>query len=1141
MKRTQRKDAWRNICKQGVSFASIIVIALLGVTAFLGICYAAEAMQVNGSRSYNALHFRDLEIVSTLMLTQDDLDALRSTEGVTDVEPLWQTSANAYADSRKENIAVITVTERLNQPTIVEGRLPNTVSECAVEKRLADRMGWRLGGEIEWLEMTETTGQYFLSTQNLLITGIVTHPDHVNLNVPDVPYVLVTRDAFDHEALDGCCMKALVAVEGLADAHRFSAAYNDAVSVVADRIDELASTRTVLRDEQVHEQAQAQLDAMDASLDESKQTLEGGRKLLDQGWQRLEEGEHQLLEGEQQLEEAKAQLEDARKQLEEGEQQLKEARAQLDDAKAQLAEGEAELKNGRTQLSYARRQLEKGWDQLESAKGTVRDSLQSAVETASGEDSSTWINWAEPKPANVNSSHTTAKEMWITEDVKVDLEKDLIDTAKQTIDTADIPDSVLRSTYDKLYEDDPNPPAYDPEAMRSYLAAMASAVADAAAPDYGRLADGAAKWDEGHGKYLRGSAAYNQSKKQYDEALALYEAGEQEYEEALARYEEGMAQYTKGVKAYEQGLRDLETGRKQIAAKRRELEDGEEQYAIGLANYEYFKEYRDAAVAQLNAMEPSRWIVLDGRGNASFVQLRTSSQNLSRLQMTFSLLFVVIGSLVIYATISKMVDEQRTLVGATKALGFYNWEVFAKYLAFGLLATVFGTFLGILLARFWVEGFILNGYSIYFIIDFRQPLLILKPTLIVIFGAVLLAVAAVTFACLRLVRMPAIQLLQAPVPKGRKKAAKAGKRRLSLYSRLVLLNIRTDIKRVLVTIVSVAGCCTLVVIGFTLKYAVSKCMENQYTDVVAYDGRIGYDYGGDLEEKLRSSDVEHVSLYDGNVTFRVQDIDMGELLCGDIAAIEGMYRLNDWETGEPLAPTDEGIFIQRRLAEIYDLTVGSEFEMTLNNTNTVTVRVAGIFENYLGRTMVMSSGYYKTLCGQMPTNNAFFVRFGDIDREAYLDELKDTLGFAEYTPSDAGRAMFEAATSIINAVVALFIFMAAVMAGVVLLNLTNIYILQKKRELTIMRVNGFTTREVISYVTRETVITTISGIILGLIAGSAIGYRIVRALEQSFFRLERGVCFSGWLYAAAMTVFFTVIVNVIALRKVKDLKLTDVA
>ena len=137
--------------------------------------------------------------------------------------------------------------------------------------------------------------------------------------------------------------------------------------------------------------------------------------------------------------------------------------------------------------------------------------------------------------------------------------------------------------------------------------------------------------------------------------------------------------------------------------------------------------------------------------------------------------------------------------------------------------------------------------------------------------------------------------------------------------------------------------------------------------------------------------------------------------------------------------------------------------------------------------------------------------------------------------------MFRAATSVINIVVILFILMAAVMAGVVLMNLTNIYILQKKRELTVMRINGFTTKEVIAYVTRETVFTTILGILLGLAAGSYVGYRIVRAMEQSFIQLERGVCFPAWGYAAAMTVLFTVIVNVIALRKVKNLKLTDVA
>jgi len=844
MKRTQRKDAWRNIRKQGVSFASIIVIALLGVAAFLSISYSAEAMKVNGSAAYDALHFRDLEVVSTLLLTEDDLECLRNTEGVSDVEPLWQTGANAYINGQREGAAVITVTERLNRPILVEGRLPETLTECAVEKRLAEKAGWHLGDTVEWLEMTESTGRFFLGVEALSITGIVEHPDHVNLNVPDVLYILVYRDAFDHEAMKNCCMKALIEVDTPAGMDRFSAGYQAAVQAVRERIEALASTRAPLRDAEVRQQAYGELD----------------------------------------------------------------------------------------------------------------------------------------------------------------------------------------------------------EAETNYAA------------------------------YL-------------EETSASGESAPEEIDEFWASFEQI------------------------ISDQRREVDE----------------------------MAPCRWIVLDSRGNTSFVQLNTSSKNLASLQMTFSMLFVVIGALVIYATVSKMVDEQRTLVGVTKALGFFNREVFAKYLLFGLLATVLGTFLGILLARFWIEGFVLNGYNIYFTIDLRQPRMFLKPTLIVILGGVFLAVAAVTFACLRLVRMPAIRLMQAPVPKGRNKTVRTQKHVLSLYSRLVLLNIRMDIKRVLVTVVSVAGCCTLVVIGFTLKYSIDKCMEKQYTEVVQYDGRIRVDYAGDVEEELISSGVEYVPLYDGNVTFRIRDVDMGELLCGDIAAIETMFRLNDWQTGEPLAPTDEGIYIQRRLAEIYDLTVGSEFEMTLNGTQTITVRVAGVFENYLGRTMAMSPGYYEALCGETPQSNAFFVRFGDVDREALLSELDETLGFVEHTPADEGKAMFKAATSVINAVVALFIFMAAVMAGVVLLNLTNIYILQKKRELTVMRINGFTTKEVIAYVTRETVITTILGIILGLIFGSAIGYRIVRALEQSFYRLERSICFSGWLYAAIMTVFFTVIVNIIALRKVKDLKLTDVA
>ena len=1141
MKRTQRKDALRNIGRQKVSYLSILIIALMGVTAFLGICYAAAAMKLNGSKAYNGLDFRDIEVVSTHLLSAEDLDALRNTAGVVDVEPLWQTGANAYGNGARESAVVITVTERLNRPNVREGRLPQSASECAIENQLAEKTGLQVGDTMEWLEMTDATGQYYLSPLDLLITGIITSPDHVNRNVPDVPYVLVTRNTFDHEALGGCCMKALVAVEGVTNANRFSGAYNDAVTLVLDRIEALAPTQIALRDEQLKGQAQAQIDENSATLEEAKQELADGRRQLDDGWRKLQEGEQQLLDGEQELQDAKAQLYDSERQLAEAEQQLSEARAQLDDAKAQLDQGGQALSEGERELTFAEIQLENGWNSLEEAKGTVRDAVRGAVETAVGEDTSDWIDWAQPQPPNIYSSNTAANELWLTVDVKVELDKTLSDVAKQAIDTADIPDSVLRTVYDALYADDPDAPAYDPEAIRAYLAQEASAKVDEHTSEFAQLVDGCAQWDDGHDRYIRSANAYYISKRQFDESMAVYQESERQYAEALAAYEDGLAQFNAGKEAYEQGLRDLEAGRAEIAAKRQELEDGEQQYADGLAQYEWGVRMLDEAREQLRTMEPGRWIVLDGRGNASFVQLKASSDNLSSLQMTFSLLFVVIGALVIYATVSKMVDEQRTLVGATKALGFFNREVFAKYLTFGLSATVLGAVLGILLARFGIEKFILSSYNLYFTIDLGRAILVGLPTLIVVGGGVALATAAVTFACHRLVRTPAIQLMQAPVPKGQKKAKGGGKHLLSLYSRLVLLNIRTDIKRVLVTVVSVAGCCALVVIGFTLKYAIDHAVVNQYDGIVHYDGRVRCGYPGDIEAYLKEAGVDHVLLHDGNVTFRIQDMDVGELYVGDIAAIEGMHRLDDWQTGEPLAPTDEGILIQRRLAEKYDLSIGSTFDITLGGTQPATVQVAGIFENYIGRLMVMSPAYFESLFGKEPTYNAFFLRFGDREAEKLLTELKELVGFEDYTPSDEGNTMFRAATSVINIVVILFILMAAVMAGVVLMNLTNIYILQKKRELTVMRINGFTTKEVIAYVTRETVFTTILGILLGLAAGSYVGYRIVRAMEQSFIQLERGVCFPAWGYAAAMTVLFTVIVNVIALRKVKNLKLTDVA
>ena len=133
MKKTQLKDALRNIWKQKVSFLSIIVIALLGVTAFLGIGYSASALRKNASAAYNRQNYRDIEVISTRLLTAEDLDCIRALDGVKDVEPVWQTAANAFIGNEKQVINIITATERINLVSTIEGRMPKDASECAIE------------------------------------------------------------------------------------------------------------------------------------------------------------------------------------------------------------------------------------------------------------------------------------------------------------------------------------------------------------------------------------------------------------------------------------------------------------------------------------------------------------------------------------------------------------------------------------------------------------------------------------------------------------------------------------------------------------------------------------------------------------------------------------------------------------------------------------------------------------------------------------------------------------------------------------------------------------------------------------------------------------------------------------------------
>ena len=1142
MKRTQLKDALRNIAKQKVSYLSIIVIALLGVSIFLGLDFSAAALTRNGSDFFNAQEYRDIELVSTLLFSPEDLDDIRAVEGVAYAEPIWQVGGRASCGGDRVDVNVVSLPERLGRVRLEEGRLPETEEECVVERLLADEMDLRVGSELRIQDASGDTVQY-LNGQRFTVTGIVTHPDHAYTMIPDTWYVLVLPAAFDQEALDGCAMKVELAIEKEPGADRYSEGYLAEVAAVQARLETLAETNAPRRDAAVREQSRERIDEGQRELDEARALIAETRSELDEGHALLAQGEQELDEAKAQLDEAKTELENGEAELAESLEQLESAKIQLDDAKAQLDANAALLSSAKRELDEGKAELEDGWSQLEDAKASIRSGLRSAVEDALGEAAGS-ISWASPSSVDVDSSGATAMVFWITSDYSCDLNRSLAENINDFVYSGAITDEMLLEGY---IASTGSADGFDAGSARAALALAAAAAASPYDGDYRELQSACAKWDEGHSKYIAGLQAYQDGLAQYNAGLAAYQDGLRRYEEGLAAYEEGLDRFNEAKDQYEQGLLDVAAGEAELEESRALLESSEGQYSEGLLQLRDGEEELAAAREKLEKMDPCRWLIFEGNGNASYVQLKLTSKNFRSLISTFALLFIVVGALVIFATVSKMVDEQRTQVGTTKALGFFRHEIAVKYMMFGVSSAFLGALLGVLAARFLMEGFALNGYGIYFTFDLSRPAMLFLPAIIVLLAAALLAVAAVLAASTPLLRIPAIELMKPKVPTGVKSSGSGKKHALSLYSRLILLNMRTDIRRVLVTIVSVAGCCALIVIGVTIKTALNGSLDRQYKGIVDYDWRVQYSpeesetAGEEIEALLRDAGAEVLPLSVSNISFRFESTELAELYCCDAESLQHFYHLSDWKTGEPLGSCDDGILIQKRAAECFGLDVGSEFEIALGGTRLATVRVAGIFDHYVGSPMILSPAYYEQVFGEACKPNAFFVRLNGADENALDGQLRAVKGFLSVTRSDSGRAVFEASTSVVDTLVLLFIFMAAVMAGVVLLNLTSIYVLQKKPELVIMRINGFTVKEVYGYMLRETVLTTAIGILLGLGIGSAIAYKICRLLEQPSMQIVREPSLVAWIVAAIITLFFAALVNYFALRPVRNLKLSDVA
>ena len=591
-------------------------------------------------------------------------------------------------------------------------------------------------------------------------------------------------------------------------------------------------------------------------------------------------------------------------------------------------------------------------------------------------------------------------------------------------------------------------------------------------------------------------------------------------------------EYLDAVTRYEQGLK--------------QLEEGERQYLEGQAAWNEGERKLQDARDKLEVIGGSRWVVLNDRGNAGFLYAEANFEKLSSLSMSFSSIFLVVGALVIYATVGRMVEQQRKLVGATKAMGLYNREVLAKYLYFACTATMLGVGLGVLLARLPLQRAILSSYEKLLTYGTGTGSFLKRETGLVVAGALAISVLAVYLACGQLLKLSAIELMQGTVPSGgRKKARRSAKRRL--FTRLIFRNMRTDLSRVTVTTVSIAGGCMLMMIGFTLRYGITGVPDRQFGGIQTYEAEVFFEPGqnADAAEEigriLERNALNYVRVYKSSGVFEANgSLDTLTMIAAGKGTLDGFFSLRSLDGGTALELPDSGALVPRRFWEYYGLGAGDGVMVYDSAMELCRLGIAGVFENYYGQLFFLTPQSYEQAFGAAPEPNCFFVKTGGMSLDELRQELSEVRGVTKVSDANADRNVIGQFTAALNFVVWLSLFLAAMMACFIVANFTVTYVQRKTRELTIMRINGFSTRACVVYCAVDLAVTTALGTLLGLALGNWLGQAILRTTETPYIQMIRESDVRSFLFSALITCGFSVLINIYALRRIRDLKLADI-
>lgn len=556
-----------------------------------------------------------------------------------------------------------------------------------------------------------------------------------------------------------------------------------------------------------------------------------------------------------------------------------------------------------------------------------------------------------------------------------------------------------------------------------------------------------------------------------------------------------------------------------------------------------------------------RWYVQSRTALSGFSSLKSDISSIQSLGNAFPIVFLVVAVMMSLTTMSRLVEEDRGLIGTYLGLGYGRVTITLRYALFALLACLIGGGLGLLIGFLGIPAFLLRVIQgLYAIPDMRLEYDWLYGSL----GILLFVVGVLGAALFASIR----DMRQMPAALMRPKAPKAGSRillerirplwkRMSFLNKVTARNIFRFKSRLIMTVGGVAGCAALILCGLAINDTVAALGPNQYRGVDQYD-MFAMTNDGD-EDELRGKLVQ-----DGKTTAIMETrIESGEITNGEgsstsvqltiipqtqLGELNTMFRLEParsssifgWVHGgghaQPVALGDGGIIVTQSAAQSLDVKAGDEVDLRGEGTQPHRVKVAAVTRSLIGAETFISEDLYHRLfpaaqlgeaASEQPaiTWNAVYAKLkgGSDEQIAYVDQLEDDAIVLSATSTAYQAEHFK--FDLMGAVVGLIVLLAGSLALVVLFTLAHTNVSERMREMATLKVLGFYDNEVHHYVNREMMTLTVMGVIIGLPLGRWVAGLLTGVLNMPGLYFEVHIAWWSYAITVVATIAFALLVQ----------------